>query len=206
MIAGGIDAVVMQEHSMKTTIRAAVAAVLAGTLLAGCALADPAGSGTTGSPPAIWPGPYGMGAGMMGHGPMMGMGSRGMGPGAMMASGPSVETLKSELGIKPSQEDAWNAYAKVLQDTGESIQATHQGIDFVAIRNMSVEDRQAFMTQMRTQRQEQFQTLSTAAKALVATLDDTQKGKAEYSLPGLAGPMLHSGMGGMGRGWGPPGQ
>ena len=52
---------------------------------------------------------------------------------------------------------------------------------------------------MQEQRQKEFATVQTAAKELLATLDDTQKAKAQETLPGLAfgpGNMRNAGMGG----------
>ena len=211
MADDGVGTVIIQEIYMNLSPLSfgAVVVVIAGTLLTGCALADATNPGTAKAgeaPIAGLPGPYEMGPGLMGHGPTMGMGPggfQGMGPGAMTAFGPAVspETLKSELAIKPNQEGAWETYAKVLQDTVLSIQATHQGTDFAAIRSMSLEDRQTLMKQMRAQRQEQIRSLSAAGTTLVAGLDDAQKIRAQQILPGLAAPgpgmMHHAGMGAM---------
>ncbi len=70
------------------------------------------------------------------------------------------------------------------------------------MRNMSYEDRQAFMTGMQKQRQETHETLKTAATALLDSLEDEQKAKAQNILPGITsfgpGKMQHHGMAGKG--------
>lgn len=140
-------------------------------------------------------GPQGMGPGMMtgmgqGHGPMAGGFAD---PAAHLAS------LKTELGITPQQQSAWDAYAKVVEDTAASMKAQRQGVDMTAVHNMSDPDRQAFMTQMRDQQDKAFQSLKAADGEFLAVLDDTQKAKAREVLPGLAahgpGMMQHAGMG-----------
>ena len=74
-----------------------------------------------------------------------------------------------------------------------------EGVDPDAVSKLSPQDRFAFVTKMREQGQKQFETVQTAAKELLATLDDTQKAKAQTTLPGLAfgpGTMHSAGMGG----------
>jgi hypothetical protein len=59
------------------------------------------------------------------------------------------------------------------------------------------------MSQIRTQHQTAFQTLSSAATTLAATLDQSQKVQAQATLPGLVSPgslMGPRGMMGSGRG------
>jgi len=142
---------------------------------------------------------HGMGPGMMQHmgsgmgggmGPGMG---RGMGRGAMhggpgyaLADPAQIETLKTELGITPAQEPAWDKYAKTVQEAAETMKATRESVDHNALSKMSPPDRFAFGTNMREQRQKQFETIQNAAKELLAALDETQKAKATGLLPGLA--------------------
>ena len=69
----------------------------------------------------------GMGDGMMkGHGMMKGMGPGMMhgGPGFVFADPAQIDTLKTELGIKPAQEQAWSMYAKAVQDAAASMKTT----------------------------------------------------------------------------------
>lgn len=126
---------------------------------------------------------HGMGAGM---GPGMGRGAMHGGPGHALADPAQIETLKTELGITPAQKPAWDKYAKAVQEAAETMKAARESVDHDALSKMSPADRHAFGTSMREQRQEQFETVQTAAKELLATLDETQKAKATGRLPGLA--------------------
>lgn len=141
----------------------------------------------------------GMGPGMMmgmarGHGPMMGGTAD---PAAHLAA------LKTELGIAAQQQAAWDAYAKVLEETGKTMQTQRQGMG--PMHGMSDQDRQTGMPQMRDQHDRAFQAVKAAAEKLLPALDDAQKTKAKDVLPGLAthgpGMLRHAGMGmhGIGR-------
>lgn len=183
-------------------------------LVGGWAVAQTVGHhhGGFGPPFMQGQGPGGMGPGGMGPGGMMGMhgqmgpGMRGqMGPG--MRGGPGfaqfdparIDTLKTELAITAAQEPAWTKYVKTIEDAAATMKTTRESVDREAVSKMSPQDRFAFVSKMREQGQKQFETVQTAAKELLATLDDTQKAKAQETLPGLAfGPgMMHSaGMGG----------
>ena len=128
-------------------------------------------------------------------------------PGPMMGGTfgpPKAETLKQQIAITEDQEEAWTTYAKVLKDVIETKRSWFKSIDRTAMRNMSVEDRQAFMAGKQKQRQETHETLKTAATALLESLEDDQKTKAQKTLPGLTtfGPRQISrrGMGGYGGG------
>jgi len=182
----------------KFLVIAGIAAVAA--LAGGWAFAQATGPGSFG-PPFM----RGMGPGTMGPGMMQRMHS-GMGPG-MMFGGPGValadpvqiERLKTELGITAAQESAWAKYAKTLQDAATAMKTARQGIDPDAISQLSPQERFTFMTNIREQGQKQFETVKTAASELLAALDETQKGKAQEILPGLAfgpGAMHHAGVGG----------
>lgn len=174
--------------------------------------------------PGGGPGRMGMGHGMMngmenggmGHG---GMGQRGMGKGTMMGNfgdpASRLSTLKTELGIKPEQTGAWDAYAKIVTDTATEWRDHAGKIDRDAIRNLKPEERQQHFDAMQKQRDAAQARIKAAAEALVAKLDDAQKAKASTSLPGLAtagsgrrfGMMGGHGNGhgrGEGRGMGPP--
>lgn len=144
-------------------------------------------------------GPNGMGPGMM-----MGMQGRGAAHGRFADPAARLAALKTELGITPQQEAAWDAYSKALQDTSAAMEAQHQGMDMAAIHQMSDRDRQAFMSEMRDQHQQTFASVRAAAEKLLPALDETQKAKAQEILPGLAqhGPAMlqHAGMGGHGMG------
>jgi hypothetical protein len=141
-------------------------------------------AGTTG--PGFGPGMM-MGYGMMG--PRQGFGD----PTAHLAS------VKAELAITAEQSPAWDAYAKVVLDTATAMRASRQTINPDTIRAMSNQDRANFMAGQWDQRDKAQATVKAAAENLVASLDDTQKIKAPYVLPGLAQqagmPMMHRGMG-----------
>ncbi|MGE3877106.1 MAG: Spy/CpxP family protein refolding chaperone [Parvibaculaceae bacterium] len=167
--------------------------------------------------PGFGPGHMGMGSGMMkghGMGPMMGRGQGTFGdPAARLA------TAKTEIGIKPEQQAAWDSYAKVVTDTATAARGQRETVSPDTIFKMDAKERQAFITKMQEQRQQNFKTVSAAAETLLAQLDDSQKAKAREVLPGLAaaghgpgaghgmagGPGMGRGMGhGPGHGMGPP--
>lgn len=166
------------------------AVAVAGTL-GWAALADmPANGGARGMGIGHGKGPgmmQHMGSGMgggMGHG--TGRGAMHGGPSYALADPAQIETLKTELGITPAQEPAWDKYAKTVQETAETMKATRESVDHDALSKMRPPDRFAFGTNMREQRQKQFETIQNAAKELLAALDETQKAKATGLLPGLA--------------------
>ena len=180
-----------------------IGGIAAVTVLAGgWALAQPAGFG----PGGMGQGGQGGTRGMMGpgmHG-QMGPGMRGhMGPGAMHG-GPSfafdptrLDTLKTELGIKPAQEQAWTKYTKAVQDAATAMKTAREGVNPETVGKLGPEERFAFATKMREQGQKLHETVTTAANELLATLDDRQKAKAQQTLPGLTfgpGPMHAAGL------------
>ena len=174
----------------KIVVIGAVAATAA--LVGGLALADSRGHG-----PGFGPS-FMQGEGQHGMGPGMGQGMM-RGHGRAAADPAQIETLKSELGITPAQEQAWNKYTKAFQDAATTMRTTREGVDPDSLSKLSPQDRYAFVTKMREQGQKQFETVKTAADELLATLDATQKAKAQEILPGLAfgpGPMRGAGMGG----------
>ena len=166
-----------------------IGGIAAATLLAGgWAFAQSTGHGPGGMH-GMGPGMHGqMGPGMHGQ---MGPGMRGqMGPG--MHGGPGltqfdparIDTLKTELGITAAQEPAWTKYAKAVQDAATAMKTTREGVDPNTVSKLSPADRFAFVTKIREQAQKQFETVKTAADELLATLDETQKAKAQTTLPG----------------------
>lgn len=124
----------------------------------------------------------------MGHGQMqhMGRGKTHGGPGLTQADPAQIEALKSELGITPAQEPAWANYVKALQDAAATMKMTRDNVDHDAVGKMSPQDRYAFVTKTREQRQKQFEAVKTTADQLVAALDNRQKATAQEILPGLA--------------------
>lgn len=165
----------------------AAASILAG----GWALAQSAGPGSGGFGPGgmmgmrgqMGPGMHGqMGPGMLGQ---MGPGMHG-GPGFTQLDPARLATLKTELGITAAQEPAWTKYTEAVQDAATAMKTAREGINPDAVSKLSPQDRFAAMTKIHEQGQKQFETVKTAANELLATLNDTQKTKAQTSLPGLA--------------------
>lgn len=153
--------------------------------------------------PGFGPGRMGMEHGMMGqgHGPQMGN----VGDPATR-----LTAVKSELGIKPDQTAAWEAYAKVVTDTAAERRDHREHIDRDAVRNMQPGERQQHFSAMQSGRDQAAAKVKAAAETLLTKLDAAQQEKARSALPGLvaAGPgqgMRHGMMGesGMGSGMGP---
>ena len=129
------------------------------------------------------PGMHGqMGPGMHGQ---IGPGMHG-GPGQAQFDPTRIDTLKTELGITAAQEPAWTKYAKAVQDAATAMKTTREGVDPNTVSKLNPADRFAFVTKIREQAQKQFETVKTAANELLATLDETQKAKAQTTLPGVA--------------------
>lgn len=156
--------------------------------------------------PGFGPGRMGMGHGM-GPGMMMGKG-RGPMTGSLGDPTERLSTLKTEIGIKPEQQAAWDAYVKVVTETAAAARTRAEGMSPDAVRKMAPKDREAFITGMQQERQKRFDTVKAAADTLLAALDDAQKAKARDALPGLVaaghGPGMQHGMMGQGKGMGPP--
>lgn len=128
--------------------------------------------------------------GQMG-GPMGGPGGRMHGGHHGHAMGDPAEhlgKLKTEIGITAAQTAAWDAYAKVVQDTAAKMKASHDGMNRHAFMEMSTADRLATLLKRRDAQEQARNAVKTAAETLLPTLDDTQKVRALMSLPGLAGP------------------
>lgn len=123
-------------------------------------------------------GGHGMGQGMMKHGKMGGMDHAGD-PAARLAA------LKTEIGIRPEQATAWDAYAKIVSDVSAERRAVRDTIDRDVVHKMEPKDRQTFRESMQGQRDEARGKMRTAAETLLGQLDDAQKDKARQSLPGL---------------------
>ena len=117
----------------------------------------------------------------------------GMGPGMMhgraglgLAHPAQLETLKTELGITPAQEQAWSKYAKAVQDAAVTMKTTGESVDPDAVSKMSPADRYAFVSKMREQGQRGSAPSRRQPTSCCATLDATQKAKASDILPGIA--------------------
>jgi hypothetical protein len=112
-----------------------------------------------------------------------------MGPGSMgFMHGPHgpgfhdpaarLEHLKTELGIRPEQQPAWDAYVKAVRDNAEQMRSLHASVDPEALRAMSWQDLQTFKAKMHDREAASFRTEQTAATKLLAALDDGQKTQA----------------------------
>lgn len=153
--------------------------------------------------PGFGPGRMGTGHGMMGqgHGPQMGNFGD---PAARLTA------VKSDLGIKPEQVAAWDAYAKVVTDTAAERRDHREHIDRDAVRNMQPGERRQHAAAMQSARDQAAAKVEAAAGTLLAKLDAAQQEKARSTLPGLvaggSGPGMRHGMmggSGMGSGMGP---
>lgn len=139
-------------------------------------------------------GPGGMGPGGMGGGMGGGMMGRFGDPATYLAG------IKAELRITEAQEAAWKTYAEAVSGAAGQMQAMHQTM-WEAMGTATWEERRDMMNRAFQARQQAFQIVHDAAQALLPSLTDYQKGKAEYILPGLARRGMGRGMGhGMGRG------
>ena len=173
-------------------------ALMIGTVIAAVggiglsAMAQPPGPGN--GPPCM--------DGHRGHG-MMGRGAEDWGFGGPAAH---LTAVKTDLGIKPGQAAEWDAYAKVVRDTAALMAASRATTDMDAIRAMPNKERAAFISDRMDQHDQALTKVKAAAEALLPSLDDAQKAKAQKELPGLAvrgpGGMLHAGMPMMGGGMG----
>jgi hypothetical protein len=127
-----------------------------------------------------------------------GFGTQG-GPGFTQFDPARIDTLKTELGITAAQEPAWTKYAKAVQDAATAMKATREGVNPETLSKLTPQERFASVSKIREQAHKQREAVQTTANELLATLDDTQKAKAQQTLPGLAfghGPMRGAGLGG----------
>ena len=161
---------------------ATIGAMLGGTVLTASAQQAAPAAGHPATPGAMAP----MGRQM--HGPMHGamhgpMHGHGMGDPAE-----HLKSLRADIGITDAQAGAWDAYAKVVQDTATQMRASRQGMNRHTLMEMSTPDRLAFLMKQRDQREKAHGVVKAAADALLPVLTDTQKVRALMELPGLAGP------------------
>ena len=201
-----------------------IGGIAAATVLAGgWALAQTDGHGPGGFGPGAMQGRHGQtGQGMGGMHGRMGQGMHGqtgsgmhgqMGPGMRGQMGPGthgrpgftqfdparIDTLKTELGITAAQEPAWTKYAKAVEDAATTMKTERESVNPETLTKLTPQERFASVSKIREQAQKQHETVQTAANELLATLDDTQKAKAQQTLPGLAfghGPTRGAGLGG----------
>ncbi len=159
-------------------INSALAIATIGAMLGGTALtasAQPAGPGS--GPPAA-------------HGSMA-PAARAMHGHAMGDPAEHLKSLRTDIGITDAQAGAWDAYAKVVQDTATQMRASRQGMTRHTFMEMSTPERLALLLKQRDQREQARGAVKAAADALLPVLTDTQKVRALMELPGLAGPGMH---------------
>jgi hypothetical protein len=123
---------------------------------------------------------------MMTHGMGMGMamGQQHMGAG-IVDPATRLAAVKRELRISAQQESAWDTYSKAVLGVAASLRTQHQD-QMAAMQGGPTGDHNAVMARMHEQRQQMFDTIKTAAEALLGALDESQQTKARGILPGLA--------------------
>ena len=146
--------------------------------------------------------PTAQGAGsMMTHAMGMRMGQQHMGAG-IVDPATRLAAVKRELSMTAQQESAWETYSKAVLGAAASLRTQHQD-QMAALHGGSTGDHNAVMARMHEQRQQTFDTIKTAAEALLGALDESQQTKAREILPGLAPSHLgmtgHAAMGGVAR-------
>jgi hypothetical protein len=158
---------------MKTSMKRLAAAALI-VAASGAALA--AGSqGTAGDTeanpgyPAYMGGPGMMGPGMMGPG-MMGPGMMG---GTVADANEWLSSIKQDLGINPSQEDAWKAYRQAVVNQYALMNAHHE-----AMWGGGTLPAGQTWAQMHQEGWQTMQQTAKAANALYQTLTPEQQAKA----------------------------
>ncbi len=107
------------------------------------------------------------------------------GPAAAQASIEDVlNSAKTKLAIRVDQEEAWNGYVKAVTGRIESRKALRESMNPQTMREMSAEDRLAFMQGMHETRAQGLKAQADSEKALLAVLDDDQKKAAVTLLSG----------------------
>ena len=112
-----------------------------------------------------------------------------------------IAFLATEIGIKPEQSEAWNAFADALRADSDQAKARRESMrDLMQSGGpvMSAPDRIGFMITMMKTRLESLEAMAAAVDKLYAALSDDQKQVADRLLVGRMGM-------GMGMGFGPGG-
>jgi hypothetical protein len=118
-----------------------------------------------------------------------------------------LAALKTEMGITPAQDAAWNAYAEVVETMAAQMKGMHANTR-EAMQIANWQERQEMMNAMFGSRTEAHRMVHDAAEKLLPELTSAQQSQANAKLPGLMpqGAGMGRGMGqgtGMGRGMGP---
>ena len=164
---------------MKKILIAGAAAVTAGTLIFGAALATD--NDSTDDSSSMMGGDCMM-LGMMGNG-MMGQGR--MRHGRMhrgrrmsaMAEG-RLAYLKAELDIAKDQEASWEAYAEAVNDRATSMQGMHQSMAALMDDGTAIDRMEARITGMEAML-DAMKAVKPTTEALYAVLSEEQKEKAD---------------------------
>lgn len=131
----------------------------------------------------------GMGPGH-GRGPAFGRGP-GHGPGGVGAPAAFLENrlagLKSELGITPAQEGAWNAFAEESKKQADAMAKLHETMRESAASTLP--ERLELRNQMWKQREARSEALTKKTKELYAALTAEQKSIADRRLGGFGAGM-----------------
>jgi len=185
-----------------TKVIVTVGTALSLGLAAAAVSAQPYGPGWGGGP-GYGPGPgmmggYGPGPGMMGgYGPGYGRGpgimggygpGYGMGPQGRFNAAPGVTDeqlagLKSELGITPKQDGAWQAYANSVKKQSENRQARWTKMQQARSAG-SAPERFAQQSEIMKQRLADLEAGAAAMKDLYASLTPEQKAIADQAFGG----------------------
>lgn len=148
------------------------------------------------------------------------MGGQGYGPGYGMMGGPwwdeewdaeveervegRIAFLATEIGIKPEQSDAWNAFADVLRADADQAKARRESMRDLMQSDgaaMTAPDRLGFMITMMKTRLDTLEAMAAAVDKLYAALGDDQKQVADRLLIGRMGMGMGFGGGGPGMMW-----
>jgi len=118
--------------------------------------------------------------GMMG--PMAGLGNP-----AFANPAERLASIRTELALRPDQTSAWEDFARAVNAASAARTEAGQHFDPAKIQAMTPDERQQHFTAAWTRRNEARTQVQSAAQALLAKLDESQKAKAQQLLPGLTG-------------------
>ncbi len=173
-------------RSLKTVL---LAVFLAGVAGAGLAQQQHGRSDRMGGPGMMMHGDGGQMPMQQGAGPMMGMGQMmGMGP---MMGGPGqhiegrLAFLRTELGIKPDQEAAWNRFAEAMRASASSMRSMHDKMMSGGDRPANLPERLEWHEEMMSTRLEAIKNLRSAAGPLYDELTPEQKQTADSLMMGM---------------------
>ncbi len=97
-----------------------------------------------------------------------------------------LDALKTNLGITPAQEQAWQGYADTVTGVAAQMQGAHQ-IMYDAMGTATWQERRDMMNRMFEAREKAFAAVHEAAQILLPSLTPPQRTRAAGMLPGLGG-------------------